>query len=1481
MKKRVLSLMMALLLLWQLIPSVCLAAGGTADSSFVLAAATAGKVLIEPVAVSYTGSETLAQALKKSGYDLEGLDSGFVTKVQGVSGNYRRVDDAGGLSLDQPAKGVTFLAIVEIDLNAEQAAALGSLLKVMAAYRAFDTGVTRYPPAQEAYKAALEALYRADADASALQAALSGAMDRFDREVVNGKKVTAALTVQTLSGLDPASYTLDTEDSYGRTARFEKSQAIQLVPGAYSFQLQSGSDAQAVGTMTLTDSGVVQIGGETVTTLCLPDGEWLGEAVLHGGSVASGTYDHDGDTYYVADTDPSPYIYLPKGADAGDLSLNAGAVYTNTDGQAVEIPIAWASQAARLTGVLPVGTQAGRVTLKASLAYEGYVLSRLRTLCLERAPTLTALSVVANGAEQMVGTFLPNQLRYTFNVATPQVTITPATLEGDYTVTVQGKKVQPGESCTQSLAMGSNTIEIKVALENGKSRTYTLNIGRVAPKTVTVLHDTDLTLQLLDSNGQTLLPESDSNGQAVYQILPRGGYSYVTTKGCYTAKETFSVFEDMTVKAKRPREEDWLTGLQICAGSTKSSGIYLDSADFQTSRHEYTIQLPDTESVLYVWALSDKTNLIKVQETGTSVYTKTLTASGKAVRGLAAADGQEKTLTLSLSLTENGCTYVQNYTVQVQRSLSLQSLSLRIDGRDTAIHPLVDGKLQENKGFDRKLLSYQADLLSTAKTAQITATAYAPQAVIKVNGEIYDGGDLTLNTTLSAETVTITLCDAATDRVTQTYTIELAKRQPLRGQFIIKDQYGTPLPNAVAVVYDTKTSERILPDSQGVYPLVAGSTYRYTATCRGYVGCQDQVTVSENACTVQIALSKAPSTSYGMGVTSDWPNFRGDETNNGIISAKTPIQAENAMLSWATKLGESYGSGATGCPILITEGGWDYVISYAGSSIVKLDALSGKVVATGNMKTNSSFAINSPTYGGGMIFVGLAGGGIQAFDARTLKSLWYYKDALGGQPNSPITYHDGYLYTGFWNSEEQTANFVCLTATDEVPGGDDETKLPVWTCPVKGGFYWAGAYVQENFLLVGTDDGGGGYTTPSGGLLCLDPRTGVELDSMHDLVGDVRSTVAYDKVTDRYYFTSKGGYFYSVRVEEKDGGYQLADLKGIKLENGSGGTAMSTSTPVVYNGRAYIGVSGTGQFTQYSGHNITVIDLESWSIAYRVTTQGYPQTSGMLTTAYDDGYAYVYFFDNYTPGKLRVLKDAPGVTAPLLTTKETLKGNAYFTGKVLFTPDGSQAQYAICSPICDQYGNIYFKNDSAYLMSLSNTIERIELLQGPNKTAYQPGELFDPAGMIVRLHYSNGTSRVVPATRNKIAYLGGTGEALKEGQTETEVHFLYAMYQNETLNNSQTGAGKAYDSPTVSVSITVGDPTPPEPEVVLGDLNGDGEVNIMDVGILRRYVAGLTTISADRLAAADLNGDGKVNIMDVGILRRYVAGLTDKFPAQK
>ena len=149
----------------------------------------------------------------------------------------------------------------------------------------------------------------------------------------------------------------------------------------------------------------------------------------------------------------------------------------------------------------------------------------------------------------------------------------------------------------------------------------------------------------------------------------------------------------------------------------------------------------------------------------------------------------------------------------------------------------------------------------------------------------------------------------------------------------------------------------------------------------------------------------------------------------------------------------------------------DCLYTYGGETIYKLDKRTGEVLARGKMDHKSSFAINSPTYAEGMIFVGLANGCVQAFDAVTLESLWLYEDPLGGQPNCPITYEDGYLYTGFWNREDGNANFVCLTVTDEDPAKTDESKLASWTYTSRGGFYWAGACVQNGVLLVGTDDG--------------------------------------------------------------------------------------------------------------------------------------------------------------------------------------------------------------------------------------------------------------------------------------------------------------------------------------------------------------------------------------------------------------------------
>ena len=478
------------------------------------------------------------------------------------------------------------------------------------------------------------------------------------------------------------------------------------------------------------------------------------------------------------------------------------------------------------------------------------------------------------------------------------------------------------------------------------------------------------------------------------------------------------------------------------------------------------------------------------------------------------------------------------------------------------------------------------------------------------------------------------------------------------------------------------------------------------------------------------------------------------------------------------------------------------------------------------MDHKSAFSITPPTYAEGMVFVALSDGSVQAFNAETLESLWLFKDPLGGQPNCPINVKNGYLYTGFWNSETGDANFVCLTITDENPNAEKEYKNASWYYTAKGGFYWAGAFVSDEFVIIGTDDGTNKCTSQSSNLLLFDARTGEEFDRWENLNGDIRSTVSYDKQTDAYYFTSKGGSFYSVKVIETENGWKFDNGWSVNLNNGSASTPMSTCSPVVYNGRAYVGVSGAGQFTAYSGHNITVIDLDKKAIAYSVETQGYPQTSGLLTTAYEEesGYVYIYYFDNYTPGKLRVLRDKKGQTEADYLTAEGTRSTAY----AIFTPTGNHAQYAICSPIVDEYGTIYFKNDSAHLMAFGSMIEKIEITQNPDKMTYAEGETFDPKGMVVTATYANGK------TRDVTDYISFNEDPLSESNKIVTISFKHVLYHNVENGTAMT-SGINTSTPVTTIEVEI-DGDGEENEVIKGDINSDGTVNVFDLIKLRQYL---------------------------------------------
>ena len=266
-----------------------------------------------------------------------------------------------------------------------------------------------------------------------------------------------------------------------------------------------------------------------------------------------------------------------------------------------------------------------------------------------------------------------------------------------------------------------------------------------------------------------------------------------------------------------------------------------------------------------------------------------------------------------------------------------------------------------------------------------------------------------------------------------------------------------------------------------------------------------------------------------------------------------------------------------------------------------------------------------------------------------------------------------------------------------------------------------------------------------------------------------------------------------------------------------------------------------------------VIDLDAKSIAYAAETQGYPQTSGLLTTAYEagSGYVYIYFFDNMTPGKLRVLRDKTGQTKLDYVTAEGVGETVY----TLFTPTGDQAQYAICSPIADEYGTVYFKNDSAHLMAFGSKIVSLEVTQEPGKMAYQEGERFDPAGMVVTATYANGKQRDVTE------YVTIVADPITQDNTTVTISFEHVLYHNQEEGTGML-SGVVSTTPVTTLEVRIAG--------VEGDVDGDGVLTREDARLIVKHYNELLELTAEEQEIADVNTDGVVDIRDANILYGWI-----------
>ena len=987
-------------------------------------------------------------------------------------------------------------------------------------------------------------------------------------------------------------------------------------------------------------------------------------------------------------------------------------------------------------------------------------------------------------------------------------------------------------------------------------------------------HGTDLTKVEITTTISPRATISPADGTVDFS---NGPVDFTVTAEDSTHSKTYPVTVTAAASA------NGLTALRLSACNSGevdaaiTGTILLDVNDFRQDKTGYTFDRFDTQVTTnglgmspyhkyFIWAVP--------AETGATITA----AIGDRTQTIAAATDMtadtfesisyanllklgENTLTLTVTPPEGGSGTKTVYTFKLTVLPTLKTVTFAEEG------------LEQNVAFAPETLDYTLKVPNSVKSLTPNVAATLSNGVTVTYSPALENGKIPLDK-LENGKFTITVSDAETGAVKTVYTYTVERIG------IYDAKITTNAVGAQVRVYQGDTL--VTPGKNGVYSLRTDKTYTYVVVAKGYVtktGTISQPALNEGV--LDVTLTAAPTLTLPQ-YDAFWPNFRGNDRNMAITSVKTPtgqIDAEtessDVELLWASASGSGYGSDAVGSPIFV--GG--YMYAYAGTRLLKLDPATGATVKSVEMASNSDFAIIPPTYADGMIFVALKEGRVQAFRADTLESLWVYQDPLKGQSNSPITYSDGYVYVGFWNGESGDANFVCLTADYE----GTSTKEALWRYTSKGGFYWAGAYANDKYVVVGTDDGQSGYTSQTAKLVVFDKRTGEIVDSKESYTGDIRSNIAY--ADGRVYFTSKGGHFYS-EVIGSDGKIDLTQSKDIDL----GG--MSTSTPVVYKSRAYVGVSGESQFKPYSGHHIAVLDLNSWSVAYTATTQGYPQTSGLLSTNTGDGSVNVYFMDNYTPGVMRVINDSANQTALKNGISENGQSNC---APVVFKPEGPLAQYCISSPVVDEYGTLYFKNDSGNLIALTSAVKELVVAKTPESVDVDGSKVQVTGGKIVA-KLANGMERdvtnvVTYRTNNEGAveavYTYGTDvgnytlstKAVSLTQPKSDIKIGNGTTDGTTVDGvTSFKAGTSADAPTIIVTapaagwnlgaentFTVASGNDVACVVLVKKANGSYEKLTATTGENGKHSFTATLAADDSIVVAlkgDVSGDGVIGMDD-------------------
>lgn len=295
------------------------------------------------------------------------------------------------------------------------------------------------------------------------------------------------------------------------------------------------------------------------------------------------------------------------------------------------------------------------------------------------------------------------------------------------------------------------------------------------------------------------------------------------------------------------------------------------------------------------------------------------------------------------------------------------------------------------------------------------------------------------------------------------------------------------------------------------------------------------------------------------------------------------------------------------------------------------------------------------------------------------------------------------------------------------------------------------------------------------------------------------------------------------------------------LENATSGTyCLDDSTPVKFTGTTSIRIGSDYKPGETITLTVTATDgVKTSSMVYKYTK----------STAQESG---VYVFFNPATQK--------GWSAPYqvyiydeTTNKGTVYKNANWPGEAMTLDPATGYYYYEVPKSSSISADEDDENQAPSDFDLSTSANTRVIISEKGGEQY-PGRTDTPISL-------NGSSKAFSLTK------AGTWEDTTLTPTKVEI---------EATDVTKGSAAEPTTKPVPSTQPTTAQPaTEPSGNAVYGDVNGDGDITVVDATLVQKHVVQLETLSADKQILADVNGDNTISVVDATLIQKYVVRLED------